>query len=172
MANPTELAEERIIDNVHTSLRDNISDPSTYFYPGPYVVRADQYAVGGQSILRPSDRLTYVVRDTFDSASADDLRQFGKDARRMPIFILAAYRDEGAPDPHARQLASAPTRGRIRNRMIHDVITALNQDQSRGGLVFEQTLLDINRDFEEGAGALVLAEITIEVAYEFDYKTP
>lgn len=164
---PAELIEEQIFDNIETALK-TINRGTTYHYT-PEVTRADQYFVAGQLVLKPEKPIAIVIRDSSESVPAPDNRQFGKDNRVLPVFILIAHLDEAADkDPWTRTLS----RGKIRHRRIRDVMIALDADRTRGTLAHNQEIVDINKDFEEGAGQWILAEIAVEVEFEFEGNAP
>lgn len=164
---PSELVEEQIFANIATTLTA-IRAGSTYHYT-PEVTRADQYAVAGSVVLSQHRPIAIVIRDSSESVPGFGNRVFGKDSRVLPVFILLAHYDDSSDmDPWTRD----QSRALIRHRRIRDAVIALNADRTRGGLAHNQEIVDINKDYEEGAGKWILAEIAIEVEFDFDYDAP
>lgn len=158
-----ESIEEQIFANVKTAL-EAIEEGTTYHYDVD-VVRADQYV----NALKPTKPQVLIIRDSSESLPAGAQRQFGKDSRTLPVFILIAHYDtESELDPWLRDT----NRGTIRHRRIRDVIVALDVDRSRGALAHSQEIADINKDFDEGAGAWILAELAVEIGFESELDTP
>ena len=166
MATPAESKEELILQNIESELKE-IEAGSTYWYT-PKVVRADQFL---RRILESTtSRVVYIIRDTSESVIVEPERSFGKNAELLTVFILLAYQDERA-DEDAFTM-KAPTKGTIRNRMIRDVKIKLNEDGSRGSNADWTLVSTITKDFDEGIGSWILAEVAADVQYQYTYATP
>jgi len=163
---PSESTEELIFQNIESELKE-ITAGTTYWYT-PKVVRADQFS---REVLEGhSSKVIYVIRDTSESAIVPPERSFGKNAKLLTAFVLLAFKDERASDdPYSMK---APVKGTIRHRMIRDVEIKLNEDGTRGGNA-EWTLMDtITKDFDEGVGPWVIAEVAANVQYQHSYDAP
>lgn len=164
-----EPTEERIIAAIASTLEAITPGVDSEYWYTPRVIRADQYEdkrlfrteIGGP---------IYIVRDTSELVQAPPLRQFGKDARVLTVFVLCAYYDSRADrDPYSME---SPTPGTIRHRMIRDVTKALNANPKLSGTAIDLDVSDPTKDFEAGMETWILAEIPIVVLYEHPYDEP
>lgn len=167
MAIPSvEPKEEQVIAAAVTTL-EGIVAGADYWYT-PTVIRVDHYE--NKNLFVSTKSPIYMVRDTSESVVAPEQRVFGKEVRVLSLFILLAYYD-GRSDTNAFTMA-APLPGTIRHRMMRDVAKALYGSGNLGGQVIELGVSDPTKDFEEGVGGWLLAEVPLVVVYEHEYSEP
>ena len=169
MASPSaEPVEEQVVAAVVTIL-DAIQSGSSYWYT-PTVIRVDHYE--NKNLFVDSKSPIYMVRDTSESVLSAEQREFGKEARVLTLFILLAYFDNRAdPSPYT---TGTPLPGTIRHRMMRDVAKALyaSPKLGLGAVVVDIDVGDPTKDFEEGIGGWLLAEVPLVVTYQHSYDEP